>query len=121
MKRIFYLILLLFFCQASFAFDMSLPVEGQSIANDSLQYEVLNKIYPITAKLDPLCSDHRVSNTQVIHYPYNVKKKKGKYVDGYWKELWTVNYCSKNVQIPVTFQIKKNKMLFNIEEKMILN
>lgn len=120
MKKLLYILFSLFLCQSAFAYDMSLPVEGQSIANDSLQYQVLNVIYPITAKLNPLCTEHKVSNTQVIHYPYNVKKKKGKYIAGYWKELWSVNYCGKTVQVPVTFQIKKNKILFNIEEDMIL-
>lgn len=120
MKKLICLLFLLLFCQVSYAYDMSLPLEGQSIANDSLQYEVLNVIYPITAKLNPLCTEHKVTNTQVIHYPYNVKKKNKKFISGYWKELWSVNYCGETVQIPVTFEIKKNKTLFHIEKDMIL-
>lgn len=101
-------------------YDMSVPVEGDSIANDALQFMVLKDIYPITAKLNPVCLDHKVVNTQVIHYPYDVKKKNNKYIKGYWKELWTVEYCGQKQQIPVTFNIRKNSTDYVIEKNLVL-
>lgn len=94
---------------------MSTPLEGNSIASDSLQKTVLSEIYPIVLKKSPNCTHFQISDTQLLHYPYDVKKKNGKYISGYWKELWTVNYCDKKMQIPITFTIKKNKTYYNVE------
>ena len=124
MRKIFYISILLislFLTKANAnSYDMSLPLEGNSIANDSLQFLVLKELYPITSKLNPLCINHKVTNTQIIHYPYDVKKKNNKYVKGYWKELWTVNYCGQKVQVPVTFQINNNSTDFEIDDNLIL-
>ena len=102
-------------------YDMSVPIEGNSIANDTLQSKVLKDIYSITSKLNPVCLNHKVIDTQVLHYPYNVVKKDNKYIKGYWKELWTVDYCGEKVQIPVTFTINKKKTYYTVDEGMILN
>lgn len=124
MRKIVFISILLvsFFFSKGVAssYDMSLPLEGNSIANDSLQFIVLKELYPITSKLNPLCIKHKVTNTQIVHYPYDVKKKNGKYVKGYWKELWTVDYCGQKVQVPVTFQINKNSTDFEIDDNLIL-
>ena len=101
-------------------YDMSVPLEGKSIANDTLQSKVLFDVYKITAELNPVCFDQKVTDTQIIHLPYDVKKKNNKYVAGYWKELWTVQYCSQKVQLPITFTIHKNKTTYFIDKSLIL-
>ena len=96
-------------------YDMSTPVEGESIANNTLQFEVMKKIYQTVSLNTPACSDFTIKNTQLIHYPYDVKKKDNKFIKGYWKELWSVNACGNIKQIPINFYIKKNKTIFYID------
>lgn len=100
-------------------YNMSVPVEGASIANESLQFEVIKKIYKVISPQNSYCTDYSVTNTQIIHYPYDVKKKNNKYISGYWKELWTINQCENLTQIPVTFYIKKNNTTFHIDKFLI--
>ena len=115
-------IILLFLIQITFIpfansyYDMSTPVEGESIANDALQFNVIEKIYTTLSPYNPTCSDFKIKNTQILHYPYDVKKKNNKYIKGYWKELWTIDVCGKSTQIPITFYIDKKKTTFNIDE-----
>jgi len=101
-------------------YDMSTPVEGDSIANDSLQFEVIKKMYKILSPRVPTCYDFSIKNTQVIHYPYDVKKKQGKIIKGFWKELWTVNCCDMYKQVPVTFYISPKTTQFKIDENFII-
>lgn len=96
-------------------YDMSTPLEGQSIASDSLQIKVLKDLYPIAAKKNSLCTNFKISDTQLLHPPYDVVKKKGEYVKGYWKELWTVDYCGEKIQIPVSFKINKKNTYYSID------
>ncbi len=98
---------------------MNFPLEGNSIANNTLQYYVVKDIYKLTSKLNPMCSNHEITNTQVVHYPYDVKKKNNKYVKGYWKELWTVNSCGKKVQIPVSFYINNKSTTYILEDSFL--
>lgn len=122
MRKFLFLILFLFVGQSSFAyFDMSTPVEGNSIATDDLQYKVLEDMYELVYPLNPICTHYKVKNTQIIHYPYDVKKKKGKYVKGYWKELWSIDYCGSSVQIPITFYIKKKKTTYFIDKNFLVD
>ncbi len=116
-KNIFISILFIIFTyQGAFAqYNMSTPLEGESIANDTLQFIVVKDIYKQIQTKYPACFDYKVTDTQIIHYPYDVKKKKGEYVKGYWKELWTINCCNNKVQIPITFFIHKNKTTYNME------
>lgn len=120
MKK-FLLVVLLFFTlnlrvKAIEMYDMTTPLEGESIASDALQKMVLKDIYAIAAKQNSLCSQFKISDTQLLHFPYDTVKKNGKYIKGYWKELWTVDYCDEKMQIPVSFTIKKKKTYFNVEK-----
>lgn len=116
--KIFLILCVLFFSSLSSNayYDMTTPVEGNSIANDVLQFSVIEKIYQTLSPKMPTCSDFTIKNTQVLHYPYDVKKKKNRYVKGYWKELWTVDTCGIYKQVPVTFYIEKNSTNFEIDK-----
>ena len=122
MKQFLFIILIFFIGQVSFAhFDMSTPVEGESIASDDLQFEVIEDLYKLVYPLSPSCTDYCIKHTQIIHMPFDVKKKKGKYVQGYWKELWSVNYCENTIQIPITFIIKGKKTKYIIDKSFLIN
>ena len=119
-------IILLFLIQITFIpfansyYDMSTPVEGESIANDALQKKVIGKIYKEISPQMLTCSNFSIENTQILHYPYDIKKKKNKIIKGYWKELWTLNACNEIRQIPITFYIDYNNTTFNIDEYFLL-
>ena len=118
LKKIILLLLILitFIPFANSYYDMSTPVEGESIANNTLQKKVIGKIYKEISPQMLTCSNFSIENTQILHYPYDVKKKNNKYIKGYWKELWTLDVCGKSTQIPITFYIDKKKTTFNIDE-----
>ncbi len=102
-------------------FDMATPVEGESIANDELQFEVIMLLYKTISPQMPACTEYSIDDTQVLHYPYDVKKNKnGDYTKGYWNELWTVDACGTKKQFPVKFIINKHQTVFTID-KYFLN
>ncbi len=104
-------------CAWAKGYDMSVPLNGDSIASDSLQFIIVKDIYSKLSKKLPDCYDYYVSNTQLIHYPYDVvKKKNGKYKSGYWKEMWSVSACGRVIQYPITFYIKGDTADYLIED-----
>lgn len=121
LKKLSFFIIFLWCIAQGFAFAIhyhfNLPLEGNSIANNQLQFKVANKIYSLLSEKYPLCNDFAIADTQILHYPYDVKTKSGKYTDGYWKELWTCNVCENKIQIPITFYIKKSKTIFVLENE----
>ena len=71
MKKFLFLFILIFFAQSAFAhFDMMTPVEGNSIATNDLQFLVLEDLYELVYPLSPTCTDYKIKDTQIIHYPY---------------------------------------------------
>ncbi len=123
MFKKFFILLFLFIIGSSTVyargFDMNFPLSGESIANDTLQFYVVKDLYSILSKNYPVCSNYKVVNTQIVHYPYDVKKKNNKYIDGYWQELWTVSCCGKLIQIPVTFHINKKETKYEIDKNIL--
>ena len=97
-------------------YDMNFPLPGESIANDSLQFEVVKDLYKTSAKKYPACLNFNISNTQIVHYPHDVVKKKGKFVAGYWKEIWSVKACDNVYQVPLTFYITKKKVKYAVDD-----
>ncbi len=96
-------------------YNMNVPLEGTSIATDAMQFDIVNDIYKKLSKKYPLCYEYSIDDTQIVHFPYDVKKKKDRYVAGYWKELWTANACDTKVQIPITFYITKKKTIYKFD------
>ncbi len=114
---IFYLLTLILPVRAYY--DLTIPVDGNTIADDKLQFLVIKDLYKIYAKEYPSCSDYSIKNTQIIHYPYDVKKRKNKYISGYWKEMWTVSVCDRPNQIPITFYINSRGASFYIDKSFL--
>lgn len=122
MKKIYIIFLIILFSAGDVKayYDMSVPVEGKTIANEALQFKVKKHLYEKISPKNPTCSDFIIETTELLHYPYDLKKnKRGEYIKGYWQELWTVKYCGKKQQIPVSFNIKKRGTEFSIEENFI--
>lgn len=120
MKKLLFLFSIFVLGQCSFAhFDMSTPVEGNSIVTNDMQFEIVNDLYKMISRKKPSCTDYSIKNTQVLHFPYDVKKKNGKYVSGYWEELWSVKSCDSVYQVPIIFYIKKNKTIYHIDKSFL--
>lgn len=96
-------------------YKLNVPLQGTSIATDELQFQIANDIYKKLSKKYPLCYDYKIQDTQIVHFPYDVKKKKDKYIAGYWKEIWTADVCNTKIQIPLTFYITKKKTLYRFD------
>ena len=99
-------------------YDLSVPLEGNSIVSDKLQFKMATELISDMTKVMPSCTEICIEDTQIVHYPYDTKTKNGRYVKGYWKELWTINACNTKVQMPITFYIKKNKIKYVYQNKI---
>ncbi len=118
LKNAFFLLAtsLLINIPANANYDVSIPVAGDTISNEELQFQVIRKVFHVASLKNPVCTDFSIKDTQILQYPKNVKKsKKGKYIKGYWKEIWTVNACENFVQIPVDFYINRKGTQFELD------
>ncbi len=118
MKYLIILILLLFMplnVQAK-GYDMKLPVEGNSIANDAMQFDIMKNLYKELSFKYPACYNYSISNTQVVRFPYDAKMKNGKYIKGFWNELWTIDVCNQKIQVPISYSINKGSATYKIEK-----
>ncbi len=99
-------------------YDINVPIEGESIADDTLQSAIIKDIFSELSKENPFCFKYVITNSQIIQYPYNLKKKNDKYIQGEWKELWSVSVCGKITQIPISFYIGKNSTQYVFDTKI---
>ena len=118
-KKIFIFSLFLIILPAYASFDINTPVNGQTIADEILQFNTMNKIYKILSAKYPSCSDYSVIETQIVQFPRELKTKNEIFVHGYWKELWTINVCSTKIQVPIDFSIKKNRTEIYINKSLL--
>lgn len=100
---------------ANVSYDFTLPLKGNSIASDDVQYKVSSELFSSASVMYPTCTSFKVANTKVIYYPKNVKRKNGKIIKADWSELWTLQSCDIKVQVPVTFYINKTKTNYIFE------
>ena len=91
MKR--YIIFLLVILSASAFAANTLPLPGESLANEKLQADTLMTSYAAAGTKVSNCNNYSVINTKVLRQPAN----------GSWKEEWVINACGKNVFVPITF------------------
>lgn len=121
MKKIISLLALIIFLMLpteARIYDLSVPLEGNSIVSDQLQFRMATELISDMTKVMPSCTEICIEDTQIVHYPYDTKTKNGRYVKGYWKEIWTINACNTKVQMPITFRIKKNKIKYEYQNKI---
>lgn len=120
MKKIIVLLLLLVIQTPAISkgYDMTVPVTGDCIADDKLQFLVTDDIYKKLSKKFPDCFDYSITDTQIIKYPYDTRQKNGRYIKGYWDELWTVNACGAKVQIPVSFELTTKDAVFYVNPEL---
>lgn len=100
---------------ASVDYDFTLPLKGNSIVSNDIQYKVSSELFSSASLMYPTCTSFKISDTKVIYYPKNVKKKNGKIIKGNWNELWTLQSCDTKVQVPITFYINRTKTNYVFE------
>ena len=103
---------------ASADYDFTLPLKGNSIVSNDIQYKVSSELFSSSSLMYTTCTSFKISDTKVIYYPINVKKKKGKIIKGNWNELWTLQSCDTKVQVPITFYINKTKTNYVFEHPL---
>lgn len=102
-------------------YNLSLPLKGDSITTNELQYKISTELFSSASKMYPSCTDFEISDTQMIYYPKDVKKKNGKIIKGHWNELWTLRACDTKIQIPVTFYVNRTKTNYIFEEPLCID
>lgn len=122
MKKIFCLLIILSFgscawCKTSYNYKLPLP--GATKADAKLQGDTLLPVYTSASVKLPKCEKMSVIDTAILKQPYNTKFENGKYIEGVWKEQWTVKGCGQNVYIPVNFIIEKSGTTYMINQKEV--
>ncbi len=107
MKR-YIIFLLLIFSTSAFAAN-TLPLPGQSLANEKLQSDTLMTSYAAAGTKVSNCNNYSVINTKVLRQPAN----------GSWKEEWVINACGKNVFVPITFILDSTGATYAISAREI--
>lgn len=110
MKKISLLLSIIIFTIITFTYAQSepnynikIPLKGESIASQRLQYDTLPGVISVASVYNKNCKSYSIPYTKL---DFGIKEgvvKNNKYVEGYWQETWTVNRCSMKVDIPVMF------------------
>ena len=120
MKKFFVLSLVLSFgccVWAKSSYNYKLPLPGATKADVKLQGDTLLPVYTSATSKMPNCAKMSVIDTAVLKQPYNTKMENGKYIEGTWKEQWTIKGCGQNVYVPVNFIIDKSGTTYTINQK----
>lgn len=124
MKK-FYLLLIVFLFTsicvlAKEKFDISFPLKGESIASPQLQYDSMMAVIPIASQYNKRCQSYSLADTKLVHGIKKGKVKDNKYIEGYWKESWTVNRCSQQVVVPILFTLDgKGGAYYNVKHSEV--
>lgn len=100
-------------------FSYKLPLPGETMGNQKLQYDTLMPVYVMANSKVKDCQNFSISNTKVTRKPYNLKTKNGAYIAGEWEELWTVKACSKNVDVPIKFILDPSGATYVISDECV--
>ena len=89
-------------CSAA-EYNTRIPLPGSTVANEKLQYDTLMPVYMAVATKTKNCDKMSVTNTQVTKEPYDLEYQYGQAVAGKWEELWSVNACQQQFEVPIKF------------------
>ncbi len=93
-------------CFAEPKFDISIPLPGETIAEPLLQRDLLIPVVATAAQYNKKCQSYSVSNTKLVALKVDEKHvKKGRYLNGAWVEVWTVDRCNTQVLVPIKFTL----------------
>ncbi len=87
----------------------TLPLPGQSLANEKLQADTIMTAYAAAGTFVPACSNYSVTDTKVLRQPAN----------GSWKEEWVINACGNKVFVPITFILDSSGATYSISAREI--
>ena len=90
----------------AYSYDTNLPLAGNSIADVKLQENTLFSVYMFAHRAaTPDCKAFSITDTEV-----SAEK-----VDNKWQETWTIKACSKNVRVPINFELKEDRATYAID------
>ncbi len=103
-------------CYAAGYLGMKLPLPGSTIADTKTQGNTLCYVFAKVARQSKHCRKLVVTNTKVTAEPSNIKTNQfGRKIGGTWSEVWTVNACGTNVEVPIDFEYKRNGVMSTVK------
>lgn len=122
MKKILSFLLLTFIFMPSTAvfarsyLGTELPLVGKTLLPQNMQAVVLGFVYSRVARDAKGCNKLMLSDTKVTKEKSNVEYNRyGNEIGGTWSEVWSVNACGMNVEVPVDFTTTKNGVKYDIK------
>lgn len=93
----------------AFGYNTRTPLPGTTIADKKLQQDTLMSAYlAVGTIMTGSCRKMSVIDTKVTKEPYDVEYQDGKKVAGKWEEVWTVNACQQEYDVPIEFILDKS-------------
>ena len=118
------LLLAIFISSAStvFAYSNRVPLIGTTIADKSLQKKTLMAAYLAVGTAMPTsCKKMSVLDTKVTKEPYDLEYQDEKKIAGKWEEIWTINACQQEYDVPIEFIIDKTGTSYIIYPKNVIS
>ena len=103
------------------SYNTNVPLPGESVANQKLQYDTLMSVYMAVGTQVANCENMKVVNTKVTKQPYNLKYRGQQVVGGLWEELWSVNACSKIYDVPIKFILDETGASYVISPQNVMS
>ncbi|MBE7702719.1 MAG: hypothetical protein E7Z89_01580 [Cyanobacteria bacterium SIG28] len=90
----------------AYSYDTNLPLAGGSIADKQLQNKTLFTAYMFAHRVaTPDCQTFAITDTRVVEEK----------VDNKWQEIWTIDACTKQAEVPITFIDKGADSVYAID------
>lgn len=104
-KYILSILSIILFTGVCFAseYNNQVPLPGNTVANTKLQYDTLMPVYMAVATKIKSCDRMSVVNTKVTREPYDLRYQYGQTIGGKWEEVWYVNACQQQFEVPIKF------------------
>lgn len=106
----------------AFGYNTRVPLPGSTIANKKLQKDTLMSVYlAVGTIMISSCKKMSVTDTKVTKEPYNLEYKDGNRVAGRWEELWTINACKQEFDVPIEFIMNKTGTSYIVYPKNVIS
>ena len=97
--------------------SFNVPLPGESMADQKLQYDTLSNVYIVAGAKVQNCGNMSVIDTKVTKSLSGVKYNGSKPIAGNWEEVWTVNACSQKLDIPISFSLDETGASFSVRAR----
>ncbi len=93
-----------------------IPVMGESIVPIDMQAMIIGATFRNASLKVKGCNKIELMNTKMEQQPVDlITDKRGRYISGNWNEIWSVNACGTNLDIPINFSVDKHGVVYDIK------